>query len=84
MASNKFQIAPDESDRARLTLADGTVYEGYSFGAKQPAETRRNLHLSRLISPGLHCSHALICPCGDQRWRHRPMRPLQLRRRRAV
>ena len=37
MASNKFQIAPDESDRARLTLADGTVYEGYSFGAKQPA-----------------------------------------------
>ena len=37
MASNKFQIAPDESDRARLTLADGTVYEGYSFGARQPA-----------------------------------------------
>ena len=37
MASNSFQIAPDESDRARLTLADGTVYEGYSFGARQPA-----------------------------------------------
>ena len=35
MASNSFQIAPDESDRARLTLADGTVYEGNSFGARQ-------------------------------------------------
>lgn len=32
----KFQIGPSESDRAKLVLADGTAYEGYSFGARKP------------------------------------------------